>query len=146
MIIIGKCYFPECRICVHLYLCKVKRFHSWLHWSSRPCSPGRTPPYNRYHSCISRSLLGFHHHHTARFRDTDSPFPPHRLDRKPKKINLCFYNILLEIMVFIFQNYLVENKTAASPLQSGPKVPFGQHTLMLSMQNHLCKSGCFVFL
>lgn len=33
-----------------------------------------------------------------------------------------------------------------SPLQSGPNVPFGQHTLMVSMQNHLCRSGCFVFL
>ncbi len=33
-----------------------------------------------------------------------------------------------------------------SLLQSGPNVPFGQHTLMVSMQNHLCRSGCFVFL
>lgn len=34
----------------------------------------------------------------------------------------------------------------SSPLQSGPNVPFGQHTLIVSMQNHLCRSGCFVFL
>lgn len=32
------------------------------------------------------------------------------------------------------------------PLQSGPNVPFGQHTLMVSTQNHLCRSGYFVFL
>lgn len=31
-------------------------------------------------------------------------------------------------------------------LQSGPNVPLGQHTSMVSMQNHLRRSGCFVFL
>lgn len=34
----------------------------------------------------------------------------------------------------------------SSQLQSGPNVPFGQHTLMVSTQNHLWRSGCFVFL
>lgn len=33
-----------------------------------------------------------------------------------------------------------------SQLQSRPNVPFGQQTLMVSMQNHLCRSECFVFL
>lgn len=31
-------------------------------------------------------------------------------------------------------------------LQSGPKEPLGQHTLMVSIQNHLNRSGCFAFL
>lgn len=32
------------------------------------------------------------------------------------------------------------------PLQSGPNVPEGQHTLMVSMQNHLKRSGYLVLL
>lgn len=53
---------------------------------------------------------------------------------------------LLKWIVNVFYRLVETESVSSSPLQSGPNVPLGQHTLIVSMQNHLCRSGCFVFL
>lgn len=124
------------------HLCRERRCHFSLRWSGRRCSPGRTPLCNCGYSCTFRYLPESRLHRTPHFRDKASRTLPHKL-RSQTNQNFMSYKFIS----------LHKSKTrndvqwqTHSQLQSRPNVPFGQQTLMVSTQNHLCRSGCFVFL
>lgn len=78
--------------CAEVYLCTERRCRSSLRWSSRRCSPGRTPLRNRGHSCTFRSLSESRRHRTSRFHDRVCQSPPHRLQRiKSAQIQTPFH-------------------------------------------------------
>lgn len=79
-----------CRVCARTYLCTGRRCHSSLRWSSRRCSPGRTPLRSRGDSCTCRSLHESHRRRTSRFHDKVCQSLPHRLQGiKPQRWHTC---------------------------------------------------------
>lgn len=145
--------------CSAFHLYTERRCRSSLRWSSHRCSQGRTPLYNRGRSCTSRFLRESRRRRTFHFHDRVSRSLRHRLDTKERETfkqapRIPSEHLLLYLCGVLGAEPTNTNKHAvfwfikgsSSPLQSGPNVPFGQHTLMVSMQNHLCRSGCFVFL
>lgn len=133
--------------CVWAHLCTVRRCRSSLRWSSRRCSPDRTPLRNRGYSCTSHFLRAYHRRRTFHFRDKVCQSPPHRLGWRKSEESVTSHLVIGFLAIFLLLLFFFATITEQMlPLQSGPNVPFGQHTLMVSTQNHLCKSGCFVFL